>query len=97
MTPSCPRLSRASTSCFVRRAKTWMAGTEPGHDRDRSSPPAVMDCRVEFIIGPRFARTRWLAMTPPTKKPPKGLFRYRELVRKASVRGGPDLLLGEIH
>ncbi len=26
---SCPRLSRASTSCFFDAAKTWMAGTKP--------------------------------------------------------------------
>src|SRR6185312_4137770 len=27
--PSCPRLSRASTSWIMRRKKTWMAGTSP--------------------------------------------------------------------
>src|SRR5262249_30868215 len=29
MPPSCPRLSRASTSCLMSKSKTWIAGTSP--------------------------------------------------------------------
>jgi hypothetical protein len=38
---SCPGLSRASTS-FLATAKTWMAGTKPGHDADRDEADARM-------------------------------------------------------
>jgi hypothetical protein len=34
-----------------------------GDEAIHSSPCGALDCFAEPVIGPRFARTRWLAMT----------------------------------
>jgi hypothetical protein len=53
---SCPRLARASTSCLPSRKKDVDGRVKPGHD-------GIVIASLEPVIGPRFARTRWLAMT----------------------------------
>ena len=42
----------------VRRSSKSEGGSNPDYIRGDS-----LDCFVEPVIGPRFARTRWLAMT----------------------------------
>jgi hypothetical protein len=41
---SCPALCRASTSCFLDAAKTWMAGTSPAMTAwmDQNQKPLVL-------------------------------------------------------
>src|SRR6267154_6730913 len=54
---SCPRLSRASTSCFVNAAKTWMAGTKPGYDgqsetaQNHNQMPYQRSCASSLLVG----------------------------------------------
>jgi len=38
-------------------------------DEAIQSSAKTLDCFAEFIIGPRFARTRWLAMTEQKSNP----------------------------
>ena len=42
----------------VRRSPTGEGGSNPDYRRG-----GILDCFAEPVIGPRFARTRWLAMT----------------------------------
>ncbi|PJG52923.1 hypothetical protein CVM73_22655 [Bradyrhizobium forestalis] len=60
-------------------ASVWDERSQPRHCEEllrRSNPESlrgkILDCFAEPVIGPRFARTRWLAMTNVQAARPTG-------------------------